>query len=145
MTGQSRAALHTQVGEALQAAASSEWAAVCYFYAAYHLAIEAIRRDPVFDDPTRLSKLNPALTPEDRFTKRHHPRKNGAHGREWGVNELVLLLYDQKVAAAYDKLHYASVEVRYGTGLSSPLDRVREWLNTVEVAALNGDLICQRG
>jgi hypothetical protein len=50
-----RAREHAAVGDALITAADNEWAAVCFFYAAYQIAIAAISDDPIFDDLDRLS------------------------------------------------------------------------------------------
>ncbi len=144
-TESSRSEQHAQVGDALREAAGNEWAAVCYFYAAYHLATSVIRTDPVFDDPDRLHRLNSALIPEDRHTSRHQGRKHGIRSREWGVNELMVLLYDQPIAAAYDKLHRASIEVRYESGLRAPVVRTREWLSVIQEAAARGEMVCQKG
>lgn len=139
-----RALAHAAVGDALIAAAQNEWAAVCYFYAAYQIAIAAISDDPVFDDPDRLRRVKVGLIPDDRHTTRHRGRKNGRDGREWGVNELMLVLYTQPVAAAYDKLHKASVSVRYEPPLRTPPARAREWLDVVLAAEAAGDLVCAK-
>lgn len=68
-----RAQRHRKVGDAL-AAAGDEWAAVCYFYSAFHLVRHALRTDPIFDDPTALSRIRPDLRPELRDVERHHGR-----------------------------------------------------------------------
>lgn len=143
-SGETRAEAHAKAGAALMEADGSEWAAVCFFYAAYHLAVAAISSDPVFNDPARLRRINAELIPDDRHTARHNGRKRGPHGREWGVCELMVVLYDQPVASAYDKLHRASVEVRYETGLRSPLEVVREWVTVVQAAAESGALVCKK-
>lgn len=135
-----RATHHAHVGDALAGSGESEWAAVCFFYAGYHLVRAALLIDPVFSDPTRLSKLNVELTPEDRQTERHKGRKNTANGREWGINELVLLLY-RAIAGPYDRLHQASIDVRYGRGLRGDVSDLREHLTTIEEAYAGGLLI----
>jgi hypothetical protein len=139
-----RAQEHADVGDALIAAADNEWAAVCYFYAAYQLAIAAISDDPIFDDLQRLQGVNAELLPDDRHTTRHKGRKNTSHGREWGVNELMLLLYGQAVGAAYEKLHHASVCVRYEPPLRTPPARAREWLDVILAAEAAGELVCTK-
>jgi len=111
-----RATHHAHVGRALAATGEEQWAAVCFFYAAYHLVKAALTSDSVFADPTRLSRLNPELTPADQAVSRHKGRRQSANGREWGVNELVALLYPG-FARAYERLHQASIDVRYYGGL----------------------------
>ncbi len=139
-----RAQEHAAVGDALITAADNEWAAVCFFYAAYQIAIAAISDDPIFDDLDRLKRVNAELIPDDRRTTRHQGRKNGKNGREWGVNELMLLLYGQTVGAAYDKLHKASVSVRYAPPLRTPPTRAREWLDVILAAEAAGELVCAK-
>lgn len=110
-----RSARHRKVGEALD---PDEWGAVCFFYSAFHLVRHALRIDPVFDDPTALSRINPQLTPGDRHCSRHHGFRNTPRGeRIWGINELVTLLY-RPIAFDYERLHQASIAVRYDLGLT---------------------------
>jgi len=90
------------------------------------------------------SRINRELLPQDRDTTRHKGRKNSPAGREWGVTELVLVLYDQQVAAAYEKLHHASIEVRYDDGLRTPVARTREWLSVIQEADDTGLLTCSK-
>lgn len=118
-----RAAEHERVGNAL-ADASHEWAAVCYFYAAYHIVKAALLDDPIFDAVDTCQAKHPDLMPEDRYVSRHKGRRNTSAGREWGVNELVLQLY-RAAAGDYDKLHQASNDVRYHDGLTGTVQDIR--------------------
>lgn len=93
-----------------------EWAAVCYFYSAYHTMKAAFIEDPVFDDPTRLSTFSPNLIPDDRYVT-HHRGRMGTGPRKLGVNDIVQLLYPQ-IAPRYIRLHMASIAVRYENGLA---------------------------
>lgn len=121
-------------------AGENDWAAVCFFYAAYHVVRAALVSDPIFDDPGSLSKIRVGLAPQDRHTERHKGRKNTANGREWGVNELVLILY-RPFAGAYDRLHQASIDVRYGRGLRAPsTTEIRQCLDKIEGASNVGQL-----
>jgi hypothetical protein len=139
-----RAQAHAEVGDALYTSAANEWAAVCWFYSAYHLVVAAIAADPVFDDVSRLQRISLYLAPSDRYTERHQGRRRSGAHPEWGINDLVVALYDQDVAAAYDKLHNASVEVRYQSGLRTPLDRVKEWMHVVTSAQEDRRLVCRK-
>lgn len=112
-----RAQRHRVVGNAL-ADAGDEWAAVPYFYAAYHIMKGAMLRDPIWEQINALQTIHRDLMTDDRFTDRHKGRKRPTGApREWGVNELVLLLYRPAVGA-YERLHQASNLVRYGVGLT---------------------------
>lgn len=137
-----RAARHRKVGDAL-CSAGDEWAAVCYFYSAYHLVQHALLSDPVFDNPTALTAIQPLLTPDHRYTHAHKGRQRSGHVREFGVNELVLQLY-RPIASKYNQLHQASIHVRYESGLVLQLDRVVAALQGVEAAHLAGELRAQR-
>ena len=128
-----RAAHHESVGKALAEAVQHEWAVVPYFYAAYHRVKHALLTDPVFDDVQRLHAMNPTLSPEHRFATVHQVRKSPTGPRDHGVNDLVLLLY-RDTAGAYDKLHQASIAVRYEHGLVIPLDSVLEAFAKVKTA-----------
>ena len=139
----SRAARHRKIGDAL-AAAGDEWAAVCYFYSAYHLVRRALLVDPVFDTLERAQAKHPDLLPEDRSIGRHSGRKRTSAGREWGVNELVLRLYPQ-IASAYDRLHQASIDVRYQNGLRTTLAPIVQSLEHVEREAAAGTLSAWSG
>lgn len=135
-----RAHRHHKVGCAI-ADSGDEWAAVCFFYSAYHLAKAALLQDPIFDDVGRLHQKHLDLIPDDRFTDRHHVRTTRGERRGWGVNELVQLLYPSMVAD-YEKLHSASVSVRYRAGL--PADAVpslRASVDRIRAAAANGELV----
>lgn len=137
-----RAARHRKVGEAL---IDDEWAAVCFFYSAYHIVRHALREDPIFDDPTALSRINPELTPADRHVSRHQARKGAPGGRQWGINELVTLLY-RPIAVDYDRLHQASIEVRYSRGLTSPpMADLLASLEAIDGARVRGQLVAQMG
>jgi hypothetical protein len=93
-----------------------DWFAVCYFYAAYHIVRAAIMADPIFTDLGRLQQKSPHLTLGDRLATAHKGRVVSGSPRQLGVNDLVKILYPQ-IAAEYERLHIASVEVRYGEGL----------------------------
>lgn len=137
-----RAARHRKVGEALRDA-GDEWAAVCYFYSAYHLVKHALLIDPIFDDPTALSRIHVTLTPDDRFTTSHHGRQRSGQPRDWGVNELVSRLY-RPIAGNYERLHQASIHVRYESGLNLPLDQMVAALEAVQAAHAAGELRATR-
>lgn len=110
-----RAQRHRKVGEALRAA-GNEWSAVCYFYSAYHLVKNVLLADPVFDDPTALSQIHSTLAMDHRHTSSHHGRQRKGEPRAWGVNELVFKLYPC-IYKEYERLHQASIAVRYEAGL----------------------------
>jgi hypothetical protein len=110
--------------------ADEEWAAVCYFYSAYHTMKAAFIEDPVFDDPTRLSTFSTSLIPDDRYVT-HHRGRMGSGPRKLGVNDIVQALYP-KIAPHYIRLHMASIAVRYENGLAPlKLDSVRADFLTV--------------
>lgn len=127
-----RARHHETVGDALAGAANEEWAAVCYFYSAYHLLRHALLADPVFGDPPRLRTIHPDLFPGARDITRHHGRNRPGEPRQWGMNELIQVLYPV-VAPTYERLHQASIAVRYKGGIAqfSAADP-RAWLDAVE-------------
>lgn len=104
------------------AQAGDEWSAVLYFYAAYHEVKAALIDDPVFDELDTCLAVRSDLQPEDRFTSRHQGRRHSA-SKEWGINELVLLLYPT-VAGTYNRLHTMSIDVRYHQGLRGTHDDV---------------------
>lgn len=93
-----------------------EWAVVAYFYGSYHRVRAAILQDPVFDSLINLPKVDPKLNKEHQGTSRHEGRMTSA-GRDIGVNDLVRLLY-RPIYGHYLVLHDASVQVRYGHGIS---------------------------
>ena len=130
-----RAARHRVIGHLLSDA-GDEWATVPLFYSAYHLTRHALRSDPIFHEPTKLSRVNASLTMAERDVTRHKGRKNipGSSAREWGINELVTMLY-RPLTASYDKLHQASIEVRYGAGLkTAPLADLVAALDAIQEA-----------
>jgi len=123
------------VGDAL-AAAGDEWSTVCYFYAAYHIVKHALTTDPVFQDSSALIAIHPQLTHRDRYVGRHHGRRLPG---EWGVNDLVLKLYPAAVPA-YERLHQASIAVRYQAGLTVPVAAVRDALTALQQSHSSGGL-----
>lgn len=112
-----RAARHRVIGELLHDS-GDEWGAVPMFYSAYHLMKAALLRDPIWDQLGPLQRLNRDLIPDDRHTDRHKGRRRGDQPREWGINELVQKLYPP-ASGPYERLHQASILVRYGAGLPS--------------------------
>ncbi len=120
---ETRAARHLKIGSAL-VAAGDEWGAVPLFYCAYHLARAAMITDPIFSDLPRLKSKNSDLTPDERLTSRHHGRR-GSSVKQWGVNELVALLYP-KLSSDYEVMHQASIDVRYGRGFRGDLLRLED-------------------
>jgi hypothetical protein len=96
----------------------NQWYAVCYFYAAYHCVRAALLEDPVFKDLTRLKSFDANLIPDDRFNGHHAGRLSGSGPRKPGVSDMVKLFYPD-IAIQYERLHGASVAVRYGFGLSA--------------------------
>ncbi len=113
-----RSEKHEQVARALHDTVSNEWAAVCYFYASYHIVKASLLVDPVFADLTRLKNIHHLLVPDHRSPDFHQARK---HSNDLGVNEVTGLLYDN-VGAEYRLLHSASVQVRYHDRLATSLD-----------------------
>jgi hypothetical protein len=123
---------------------SVEWAAVAYFYSAYHLVKAALLADPIFADPGRLVAAHVQLTMADQATNRHHGYMQfgtgGSRTKIWGLNDLVGVLYRQ-VWPFYLQMHEASVDVRYGTGLRVPLDRIGEAQGLVKAEYTAGTLV----
>jgi hypothetical protein len=132
----SRARQHETVADAL---GENEWAAVPYFYAAYHIVKCALIEDPIFDDVTRLHGKHYDLVPDDRYTDRHKGRKVSSSGREWGINELVYLMYPS-VVGAYERLHQASIDVRYRAGLRGATSDLRDCLTKIRDAYEQGQM-----
>lgn len=124
-----RAAYHRGAGKALHEAADHGWAAVCYFYSAYHLARAALISDPIFDDWDALRAVDPGLIPEDRYATKHQMRRGSE--KDHGVNDLVALLYPP-IRTPYVELHGASTAVRYKMGTSTSLDDLRSELDFIE-------------
>lgn len=99
----------------------SEWAAVAYFYAAYHLVKQAILEDPIWQCPDKLTAKHPELRPNLAYVTRHHGQSaRRRRGRPWGVNELVRLLYPS-IYQSYVHMHRVSIEVRYLRRLRTPI------------------------
>lgn len=118
-----RSRQHAAAAETL-AAAGNEWFAVCWFYGAYHLARARMHADPIFQDPTRLTQVSPRLCMDDRTASRHQGRKGAKGQPELGVSDIVRLLYPE-IVGSYHRLHQASIDVRYGRGLSATPDDLR--------------------
>lgn len=112
-----RAVTIKETAERLRAE-GDEWFAVCYFYTAYHTVKAALLEDPVFDDLNRLSRINRFLIMEDRYATSHHGRVLREGGRRMGVNDIVTALYPA-ISVEYVRLHMASVDVRYKSGLGA--------------------------
>jgi hypothetical protein len=93
-----------------------EWYAVCFFYSTYHLLKAAFIEDPIFDQVIQLSRIDSHLALDDRYVTRHQGRIERSKRRSLGVNDIVALLYPT-IAVCYRRLHRASVQVRYSSGL----------------------------
>lgn len=117
-----------------------EWATVAYFYSAYHLVRAALLNDPIFDDMARLKRVNPHLQPSDRDTTKHKGRRNGPI--EFGINDLILMLYGREASGPYNYLHIASVQVRYEASLRYPLDDIQKKYAEFRAAESKGSLTC---
>lgn len=137
-----RAAEHEAVADVL-AEAGHEWSAVCYFYAAYHRVKAALLEDTVFDSVDACQALHADLMPQDRYTSRHKGRRYTSQGREWGINELVLVLYKSAVGK-YERLHSMSNDVRYHDGLAGSVDDVRETYQAFKDLVTEGALATDR-
>ncbi|MDH5150460.1 hypothetical protein [Brevibacterium casei] len=127
---------HFAQAEAI-AGASTDWAAVAYFYSAYHAMKAAFLQDPIFDDMTRLKSINQHLMPDDRNTQKHKVRRGG---NGFGVNDLVHLLYPSK-RGDYERLHQSSLGVRYGQGVVYPIDQLAEMAAGISEARTSGMLV----
>lgn len=135
-----RADRHLVVGGALEAA-GDEWACVPLFYGAYHLVKAAMLLDPIWTDAPRRVGFHMELTPDDKLVTRHHGRKVSGDGRQWGINELVLMLYPQ-IVKPYERLHQASIQVRYGAGLpAGALPSLRVDVDAIKAASDAGELV----
>lgn len=134
-----RASVHCDAGDRLAASGEHEWAVVSYFYSAYHLIRASLINDPIFDDPTALSRVRTDLTPADRFTSAHHANKRSPNGRAWGVNELVQVLYRSQTHN-YERLHQGSIDVRYGSGLRGDAATFRGYLAGIQSAFDAGEI-----
>ena len=117
----------------------AEWAAVGYFYSAYHRVRAAMLADPIFSSVQRLVKVNVKLTMEDR-TATHHQGRRSDNGHRLGVNEIVILIYPV-IGSEYRALHQASVDVRYGSRLLAPLDDLRTRCERIHRLGDSGRLV----
>lgn len=119
---------------------ADEWAAVCYFYAAYHLVHAAFISDTIFDSVARLSAVDSRFTLADRFATMHRGRRNDRE-RKPGVNDLVSKLYPQ-ISFEYLELHQWSVNVRYNDGLepSASIDAAQDYYERIRAAFDSGSL-----
>lgn len=117
-----RAKYHERVGDALRESAADSWAAVCYFYSAFHLARAAISSDPIWDDYEAMKAVNADLIPQDRGITAHNARRNS--DRRFGLNDLVRIIHPP-IGVAYLHLHGASVGVRYEKGIRTSLGDLR--------------------
>lgn len=136
-----RADFHLQSAVALHAE-GNEWAAVAYFYSAYHVVKAAIETDPIFNDLTRLSRVDPKISLSDHLATHH--KGNPSNGRPYGVNDLVRLLYGSELYRHYSRLHSASVGVRYKDGLAPySLDGLQSSVGLIRSSFDQGDLACR--
>jgi hypothetical protein len=92
--------------------ADNEWAAVCYFYAAFDAARAALYDDVRLDSDAAARAAHPKLSASSRHVDFH----NGHPSRGPGMNQIVDILYPS-VGAKYELLHLKSCEVRYEFGL----------------------------
>ena len=90
-------------------------AQICAFYAAYHAMRFAILTDPILDKSNeeimRLVHM-PGLVQDSRYATPHRGRHNS--GRGIGQNQVIQALYPSE-ALAYNQLHRASIDARYGS------------------------------
>lgn len=126
---------HRQIGLLLaETPVGHPWGCVACFYAAFHVARWAMLMDRRFDDLTALKAIHPHLQPDDRRTNKHKARRGSAGGTpDFGVNDLVLLLYPS-ASRSYERLHQASIEVRYEKGDPAKLpsaEQLEEYMDTV--------------
>ena len=123
----------------LFAQSQNEWAAVCFFYSAYHYMRGALISDPVFGELTRLQSIKQDLIPDDRYAAKHQGRR-GTGRPEFGVNDLVRLLYGS-FSISYEALHQASLDVRYYRGFKGNLGALEGHLTAIREAATTGQLV----
>ncbi len=91
-------------------------AKICAFYAAYHAMRFAILTDPILDkSDDEINRLTnaPGLIQDSRYATHHSGHRYS--GRGIGQNQVIQALYPSK-AFAYEQLHRASVDARYGSG-----------------------------
>lgn len=114
-----------------------------YFYSAYHLVKAALLADPIFDDPSRLALVRGVPAMADRHVDRHHGHfqyDQGQRTKIWGVNDLVAELY-RPIFPLYSQLHEASCDIRYGTGLRVPLQKLADARDTIATEYGQGRLV----
>lgn len=90
-------------------------AKICAFYAAYHAMRFAILTDPILDkSDDEINRLTnaPGLIRDSRYATHHSGHRNS--GRGIGQNQVIQALYPSK-AFAYEQLHRASIDARYGS------------------------------
>ncbi|WIB68082.1 hypothetical protein DEI93_03290 [Curtobacterium sp. MCBD17_035] len=124
------------------AAAGDEWAAVCNFYAAFHVVRAALLADPIFTSIKACAAKHINLQMSDRDVTMHQARLGTSSGRAFGVNDLVKLLYPQ-IEFEYLELHSWSVNVRYNEGLEphSSIGASRRYYETIRTAYDEGRLV----
>ena len=90
-------------------------AQICAFYAAYHAMRFAILTDPILDksneEITRLIHIE-GLNRDSRYATHHSGNQYSRRGI--GQNQVIQALYPSK-AFAYERLHRASIDARYGS------------------------------
>lgn len=90
-------------------------AKICAFYAAYHAMRFAILTDPILDkSDDEIHRLTnaPGLIQDSRYATHHSGHRYS--GRGIGQNQVIQALYPSK-AFAYERLHRASNDARYGS------------------------------
>lgn len=102
---------HYATAQALDTA-GDEWAAVCYFYAAFRAARAALYNDTRLDSDAAARAAHPRLNAGSRHVDFH----NGYRTVGPGMNDVVRYLYPA-IGSAYELLHTKSIEVRYLDGL----------------------------
>jgi hypothetical protein len=108
-----RSAVHEAAAMTL-AASNDDWAAVCYFYAAYRRVLGAFQVDQRLNSDSAARNVDSRMTASSRHVTHHQFHPN----RGLGVNDLVRHLYPA-IGAKYELLHTKSVEVRYLNGLTA--------------------------
>lgn len=119
--------LKTYSTATLLASTGNEWAAVCYFYAAYRAVRCALNNDARLNSDAAARAVHSKLSASSRHVDFH----NGHPSRGPGVNDVVRHMYPS-IAAQYELLHTKSTEVRYGTGLVGvTVDETRQLADAV--------------
>lgn len=134
-----RADEHLAAGHQLMTI-GSDWAQVAFFYSAYHFARAALLSDPIFEDPGRCAAADSDLQLADGQTQRHQARRRKGQPKEWGVNDLVRLLY-RDINVQYQSLHAASLDVRYYVGAKMPTSKVAEAADAIADAYAAGRMV----